>query len=355
MEAKENRICKIWIIGTLFTMIASFIFVAAIIVYIDPVFHYHAPLKKFSYPISDERYQNDGIVRNFKYNGIITGTSMTENFKTSEADETFDATFIKVPFSGAYFKEESDNLKRAYTAGGDIKYVIWSLDAYGLVIDKDTIYREGPLYLYNESLFDDINYVLNKHMLFKVGDVIEYTLSEKETTSFDEYANWNASYTFGKEAVLAEYTLGEKIQTQQVVTEEEKIMLLDNIRQNVTDLAREHPETTFYLFFPPYSICYWDELKNNGQIDRQINVEQLVIEEILEVPNIKLYSFYNNFGLICDLNNYKDQGHYGEWVNSWMLEQMYEEEYLLTKDNYQVYIDTIREFYNSYNYDSLHE
>ena len=58
---------------------------------VDPYFHYHKPLAGLEYAIYDERYQNDGIVKHFDYDAILTGTSMTENFKTSE----FDALFLK--------------------------------------------------------------------------------------------------------------------------------------------------------------------------------------------------------------------------------------------------------------------
>lgn len=56
------------------------------IVVIDPLFHYHAPLDGLAYPLEDERYINDGILRHFDYDAVIAGSSMTENFKTSEAN-----------------------------------------------------------------------------------------------------------------------------------------------------------------------------------------------------------------------------------------------------------------------------
>ena len=49
-----------------------------------------------------------------------------------------------------------------------------------------------------------------------------------------------------------------------------------------------------------------------------------------------------------------DYLHYGEWINSRILEQMKEEKHLLTKDNYQDYLQTIQTFYTSYDYASLH-
>ena len=217
-----------------------------------------------------------------------------------------------------------------------------------------------PTYLYNNNLFDDLNYVLNKSILFdrilnREWGVVEYTRAGKKTTSFDAYANWNAFYTFGAAAVLDTYSLGEPANTSRVLTKEEEALILENIRQNVTDLADEHPETTFYLFFSPYSICYWDSLNNSKSVDWQIDAEQIAIEEILKHPNIRLYSFSNNFELVCNLDNYKDQAHYGEWVNSWILEWLYMGEHILTWDNYQEYIEEMREFYNNYDYESIHK
>ncbi len=358
-KQEDNRRYYIWIVGTTMLTIAVLVLFAVPTIYIDPLFHYHGPLDNYEYPIDNERYQNDGIIRHFDYDSIIAGTSMAENFKTSEADELFNANFIKVPFSGGRYKEINDNIQRAYCEGKEIKYVIRGLDYTMLIKDKDA-YKEDaeyPTYLYNNNLFDDVNYVLNKVILCEqTRNVVKYTQTDNKTTNFDEYSNWSDGYKYGAESVLSTYELeNEDDAPPKMLTEEEHIMVAENIRQNVTDLADEHPETVFYLFFPPYSICYWDALKNSGEVDWRIDAEQIAIEEILKHPNIRLYSFCNNFELVCDLNNYKDQAHYGEWVNSLILNWIIDGKYLLTECNYQDYINEIREFYNSFDYDSLRE
>ncbi len=71
-------------------------------------------------------------------------------------------------------------------------------------------------------------------------------------------------------------------------------------------------------------------------------------------PNIRLYSFCDNFELVCNLDHYKDYLHYSEQVNTWILENLKGEEYLLTEDNYLEYLEKIRDFYHSYDYDALH-
>lgn len=363
-QKSETDSCKRWTIGTVLFCAAVFLFLAALTIYKDPFYHYHRPLPQYDYPQkeypdSNERYLNDGITRHFSYEGIITGTSMAENFKASEAEALFGVRFIKLPYSGASFKELNDNLIRAYDAGKEIRYVIRPLDYGYMVSDKDK-YDETfdyPFYLYNDNPFDDISYVLNKSIL--LNETIPVKRAKDGSGSnvdFDSYGEWNSYYSgkFGAKYVLATYRVKDTPQPPQPFTEEDRELLLGNLRQNVTALADEHPETAFYLFFTPYSIGYWDFLKNTGKLEWQIEMERLSIEELLQHPNIKLYSFSDDFEMTCDLDNYKDYLHYGEWINSLILEQMKEEKHLLTKDNYQDYLKNIRNFYDTYDYASLH-
>lgn len=351
----------IWIIGTLLFTSVIFFIIAVFTIYIDPLFHYHAPLEKYEYPLNlyDTRYQNDGIARHFDYNGIITGSSMCQNFMVSEADDIFNIEFIKIPFSSATFKEIHDILERAYDAKEkrQIKYVIFSLDHYAWVADKDAKNElVNPFYLYNSNCFDDLNYILNKNILFERSwYVLDYTREGRKTTDFDDYANWSKGMVFGRDEVLSSYTLTERVEASALLTQSEIIPVLDNITANISDLADKHPETTFYLFFPPYSICYWDMLDNSGKLDWQIDMMKVVIEELLRHSNIQLYGFDSNFELTCNLDNYKDWGHYGEWVNSQILLWVYSGEYVLKQDNYQEYLALIRDFYTSYDYSLLRD
>ena len=42
-----------------------------------------------SYPLVNERYQNNGIARHFDYDSVITGTSMTGEFQNERGSEAF--------------------------------------------------------------------------------------------------------------------------------------------------------------------------------------------------------------------------------------------------------------------------
>ena len=330
---------------------------ALIIILVDPVFHYHAPLKGLSYPLFNDRYQNDGIARHFTYDGIITGTSMTQNFKTSEADRLFEGTFVKLCFPGGHFKEINDNLKRAYTSDNEIKYIIRCLDETYFIEDKDTSHEEYdyPVYLTNDNPFDDVNYLWNKFMLSKVVDVFRMTKNKQPSTSFDEFGSWAGHATYGKEAVLKDCVYKEPSGEEKEFTKEKEQMVRDNIRQNVTDLVREHPETTFYFYFPPYSIAYWSDLKQNGELGQSLAAQRVVIEELLEYPNVHLFSFHTDTALTCNLDHYKDKTHYSDKISSEILKRIQRGDYEITKENRESYLDEIEEFYTSYDYASLYQ
>ena len=80
-----------------------------------------------------------------------------------------------------------------------------------------------------------------------------------------------------------------------------------------------------------------------------------MIELILEHENIHLFSFFTEFDMICDPNNYKDVAHYSEDINSKILVWMSEGKHELNEANYQEYCWQMYEFYTNYDYDSLFE
>ena len=351
---KESK----WFAGTLGATVCVLILVIAYIAATDPFFHYHKPLEGLSYTLYYERYQNDGIVKHFDYDTIITGTSMTANFKTTDCDRIFGGKSVKVPFHGASFKEINDNLEQALKANPQIRTVIRCLDTNNFTQDKDHMDYEGiPYYLYDDSLLNDTEYVLNKNVLIRANEMIQNTLNGKPSDTFDDYGNWQDEYEFGREAVLATYDRPPAADDYQPrMTEDEKTRIEANIKQNITDLADRYPNVTFYYYLSPYSIAFWDsEVDRLGKTKWQCKLQDKIIREILPHRNIRLFSFDDRFDLITNLDNYKDRIHYSADVNTQILQWMHEGTGLLTEENYEDYIERIKDFYRHYDYDSLYE
>ena len=104
---------------------------------------------------------------------------------------------------------------------------------------------------------------------------------------------------------------------------------------------------------PGPSLLYTFTILNNGQLDRTLGAENLITKELLKYDNVRLYSFRGNSELICNLDNYKDAKHYGEWVNSQMLQWMKNDEYRITEENLAEYEKNADDLIKSYDYDQL--
>lgn len=347
---------KKWLMTYFLCVILIAGMVIAAVVYVDPFMHYHKPLKDvFYYNLNNERSQNDGITKHFDYDALITGSSMTENFKTTELDEIFGVRSIKVPYSGGSYKELNDNLVIAMRTHPGLKVIVRCLDMDRFFDTKDTMRTDlgkYPEYLYNANPFDDANYLFNRDVLYtRVWNMIRNREKDPGITSFDDYSNWMLSCKFGRKGVFSS-PINEPIE-KMTLTENEKSTIQENIQINVISLADQYPETEFYYFFPPYSAVWWGNKYQVGLVEKWVAAEKYIIEQILPHENIHLFSWNDLFDITTDLNNYKDISHYGEWVNSWMLVQMKQEKGHLTLENYKVYLEQEQNFYETYDYNSM--
>lgn len=352
-----------WLKRYFILLAAALAVTVGLVVWIDPFFHYHGPADGFYYELDNQRSQNDGILRHFDYDAIITGNSVTENFRTSEAEELFGLDFVKTCFSGATFREINDRLTTALDRHPDTKLVIRCLDFYGFFQDKDALRLElgsYPDYLYDRDPFNDVRYVLNKDILLgRCLPMLARRLAGAEPgmTSFDDYSYWSEEFTYGKDTVLKHRMdpLTPYAQKYPVshLSQEEADRIRANARQNLVQIALDHPDTRFYYFFPPFGGAYWGSLWEGGGLEKTFEAERLFIEACLPVENITLFSFCDWYDVITDLNNYKDDSHYGAWVNSMMLEAMAAGEGILTQENYRDYLEEKLAFFNHFDYTSM--
>lgn len=339
--------------------IIPLIVIALIDADVDPYFHYRAPkTDQYFYRLDNERAQNDGIIKHFDYDAILTGTSMIQTSKTSLMDELFDTHAIKVPSSGATFSEINNYVCDAIISNPDLKVVIRGLDMNNFLDDKDKMREDMgtyPTYLYDDNVLNDIKYVLNRDVFW--GRTLPMLLEQKTPgiTSFDEYSNWMGQYPFGFDAVCTGKVTAPDTSKEKHLSDREKARLIGNIQQNVTSLANGNPDITFYYFFPPYSIIWWRNQVDTGLIYKQVEAEKIVIEEILKSDNIKLFSFNNLTEITTNLDNYMDHAHHGDWINDMIMQYMHDGTCLLTKDNYKYYLEYELAFYKGFDYTSLNK
>lgn len=344
---------KLWSILCIGIMMAVFVILGITTAVIDPFFHYHKPLDALTYPLNNQRYQNDGIVRNFEYDALITGTSMTENFKTSEFDALFGTNSIKVSYSGGTLPELTANLEQALEHNPALKTVLLCIDEWLLYSGRELIQADGdyPNYLYDDNPFNDVEYLLNREIFWlNTLNVLDHTKKGLPTTSFDEYSSW--VYPYDAEIVLANYNRLEQAEPLPL-TEQMTAQLEDTLNHTLVKMARDYPETRFIIYFPPYSILNWDQATREGLFPRNIGMYSLASEILLEEENIQLFSFHSDFETITNLDNYRDVVHHSDQVNSMLLQHFHSGQYRLTKENYRRHWQEVLDFYKSYDYDAL--
>lgn len=345
--------------------IAIILFVLAIaavmVAYLDPFFHYHAPLPGFYYVLDEQRSQNNGITRHFDYDAIITGTSMTENFKTSEMDALFGVRSVKLPYAGATLKEQNDNLVVAFETHEEIQYVIRGLDLSMVALDPEVMREDMgtyPDYLYNRNPFDDVKYLFNRDVIFRYCGVMLFNRLRGlpgGVTDFDTYSYTGGNFNYNPAEALEGDPVFHEPQEIIPLTDEERQNAEINIQRHVCDLALAHPDTTFYYFIPPYSMAFWGKEKEFGKLERTLALHRMLIEEMVKVENIRVFSFGLMTEITADLNNYHDRGHYGPWVNSVMLEHMKEGRGEITKNSAESFLEAFEQLVRTYDYQQLTE
>ena len=344
-----------WFCRCLSVLAGLLILTGLVVVIVDPYFHYHKPFSFLTYRLYEERYTNDGISRHIDFDAMITGTSMAQNFKPSEMDQLFGTQSVKETFSGAGYQELSQNLERALKRNSNLKTVIWTIDYNGLIREKDWTQYEGyPTYLYDDNPWNDTQYVFNKSVFYHgVLTNIAKTILQQPSTSMDEYSSWDKPT--GLQYIMQSYDRWEeKAPMRAGLSPEEREMVITNIRENIVELVKQYPDTTFYLFYTPYSICFWDFQNQEGLMMRQFEAEQIATEMLLDCANVKLYNFYDKYDIICNLDNYRDREHYAPEINSAILQWIQAGDGLVTQDNYMSKLTQEKEFYLNYDYDGIY-
>ena len=179
------------------------------------------------------------------------------------------------------------------------------------------------------------------------------TLTHTPSTTMDEYSAWERDC--GLDIIMQSYDR-EHVNTN-VDTgfgQNEYDAVVKTIDTNIVQLVNRFPDVTFYILYPPYSICYFDALDIKGTLTKQLQAEQTATELLLECPNVKLYNFFDQYDIVCDPDNYCDDGHYNARVNSLILKWICEGTGLITKENYLEKLEAERKFYGNYDYDSIY-
>ena len=160
---------KHWALLCLGGLAAAFLFLAALIIYVDPFQIYHLATRCIP-PIDNttQVYANAGIVRHYDYDSAVVGTSVTENFRPSLMDEHLGGRFIKLCSSAGTAYNHALLMDLAFRTH-DMKRIVYGLDVYSFIAELDETGTEMPMYLYDDNPFNDAEYWFNRSVLGSLG------------------------------------------------------------------------------------------------------------------------------------------------------------------------------------------
>lgn len=343
-----KKFCIAFICITLCVLVAAASFVYAV----DPFNVYRADedMTKIIYQMP--YYQNIGIAKHTKYDTLITGTSMTQNFRGFWFNEKFGCNAIRLSFDGGVVSDFEALLRTAAENNKELKTVYFGLDNYLITADSklNDINERIPEYQLDGNPFTNVKYLLNKDVIFNYIPTY-FSYKNYEGYNFYEMHAWDTSDSnYSKERVLNGYSIAEK--TEMLPADSFKSNC-DELLKVVNGIIKDNPKVQFVLFAPPYSILYWHNLIQTGKLEATFYALDYVYSELLKNENVRLFYFQNSFEKITDLDGYKDENHYGTEYNKYMLDCFADGNMEITADNYKSVLSEMKSFAEGYNYDLL--
>ena len=331
----------------------------------DPLQVYHPPWGRHQSLHGNMRLQAAGVIRRQPFDAVVLGTSMMENTSAEEASALLGGTFVNLSLTAGDFYERSivlDDLFRRRK----IRQIVYSLDH--IYINSRKGYPHFPLptfdFLYDRNPLNDIRVYLNAHfgqcllMWSKDPSCVgsEVTLNRPNAwfgqaeyaVRFGGLANWceaRDNYQIRDAQMVIrnavnDLSAGGVMRSSKAALDQKVSQAIQYVDDYVIRHAREHPETHFYLVFPPYfraTYAIWYQAKPIHSAVHLAVIRHLA-RSADELRNIDVFGFENEL-FVDDLANYKDLSHYRETFDSQILESIASKRHRLTGDNVENYIE----------------
>lgn len=337
---------KKWSATVLFITLTMLALLISLNYIVDPLQFYRKAAYQSSFS-TQQRYQNPGLAKNYDYDTIIIGTSMTENFLPSYVNEKLGVKALKLSMSGATAKEQYMIAKLAIETG-KVKNIIWGVDYFALRGEPDRVrdeYGPFPHYFYDHNPFNDLRYLLNLDTTAETMETVESIagMKKRENTDLNMLNTWT-HYAFGKQKVLAEW---EKVMGGGTFTtsEYEFANIKQNLNENLISLIQAHPNIQFHLFYPPYSILQhrFFHDKSRALFENELEAKKYLFEKVGSLPHVSIYDFQQERSITFDLTQYKDLAHHSPKINEYIIDAIAKDEHRVDGTNIDGLLEQLRQ------------
>ncbi len=336
-------------LGRLLLAGAACVLVAAALTFVvDPLQLFRPSRLVPAFYSEDTRVQNAGLIRSQPFDTAFMGTSLAIHFRQSDIDRALRVRSLKLAVAGSNSRQQAFVLERAIERGA--RRVIWEMDDFIFIdaadIETDPylsvdLYRRTTKgiasYLFSaamakESLFALLRSVpLLREPLTRASPYlpVKFALADIDDIyalprDFDVVRDYNSKKTLAAFAYITDPVrsrfLGEGYVHEAMVRHFE----LDAI-----GLIARHPDVTFDIYFPPYSILQFVAMRDASPETLKIvtALTAHIAQRLTQLPNVRLHDFRAIKAVTHDLSNYSDVIHHSPVVDAMVLRWLASGEY----------------------------
>lgn len=337
----------------------------------DPFQIFHKPYFRGATFFTDMRKQALGIIKHYKFDSYIIGTSMLENTDPKEATNKLnsDGRWINISLSGSGFDERAIVMDYIFK-NQNTKHIIYSLDGYYIVNSHNNSSLDWD-FLYNNSLYDDIKIYMNWKF---ISCAVRFSNQEKCVGNIDDIyqiTNWHKKYKeiFGGfdnwikhknndqiNQTLIDIKNGniKNIDNQDIIGDIDILAQQDYLHKYLIRFFRDYPDTKFSIIIPTYSRLFYRMQNIKGAYSDNSKYFytwekslRYFIAQSSSYKNVKVYGF-DDLDYADDIANYKDLPHYNKDLNSFQLDAIKNQTNILTPKNIDKYLKTMEQKIKSY-------
>lgn len=309
-----------WARLTLGALLLGLLLLGALVVFVDP-FQVYRLATRYIPPIDNttQVYANAGIVRQYDYDGVVVGTSVTENFRPTQLDSLFGGRHIKLCTSAGTAYNHALLLDLAFRTH-EVGHVLYGLDVYSFIARLDQTGSDVPLYLYDDCLLNDVQYWFNRSVLGSFLPRCLRTWGQRQDDSIrDSMYCWAGRDEYGY-AMLYSALFTQPSEVLPAQTHE--AIARQNLETHLLPDIEAHPQTHFDIFFPPYSAAEWSNMASRGTLEAMLALRGVCYDALSGYENVTLYDFAAREDWVLTIANYKDTLHYGQWINDAIAESI---------------------------------
>jgi len=325
---------------------AAIVLSAAALTYVvDPV-QLFRPARSFAAMYSaDTRMQDAGLIRSQPFDTVFMGTSLAIHYRQSDIDKALNVHSLKLSITGSTSKEQSFVLAAALERHP--KRVIWQMD--------DWIFRDAPevdaeahfpadlyrrnargiaFYLFSGAMARESLWILARSIpplqpavASLTSDVLfKFPISDVDDINalpprFDVAGAYNA-----KRALSAFKRITDPVRSSYLADGYDYTAMVKAFERDAIGLIEKHPDVTFEIYFPPYSILQFAAMRDAAPatLKTVYDFTAYAFPRLVKLANVRLHDFRSLKAITHNLDNYGDVIHHSPTVDLKILSDLAE-------------------------------